>query len=192
MGDGQEINFWLDNWMSDGRSLMNLSTQQTIDTTLTLKDTLTEAGEWDINFLTTNLPHEIVNQLVAILAPKETDGPDSIGWTGTNTRHFTIQSGYNLQQEGNCSIDGNWKILWSWKGPHRIQTFMWIVSHERLLTNYRRSRWESGISPLFPTCGNEDETIIHVMRDCVQSTRVWLRLVASNQITNFFSLNCRD
>jgi len=61
VGDGQEINFWLDNWMSDGRSLMNLSTQQTIDTTLTLKDTLTEAGEWDINFLTTNLPHEIVN-----------------------------------------------------------------------------------------------------------------------------------
>ena len=54
--DGQEINFWLDNWMPDGRSLMSLSTQQTIDTTLTLKDTLTEAGKWDINFLTTNLP----------------------------------------------------------------------------------------------------------------------------------------
>jgi len=52
--------------------------------------------------------------------------------------------------------------------------------------------FRSGISPLCSTCGNEDETIIHVLRDCVQSTRVWLRLVASNQITNFFSLNCRD
>ena len=69
---------------------------------------------------------------------------------------------------------------------------MWIAAHERLLTNYRRSRWGSGISPLCPTCGNGDETIIHALRDCVQSTRVWLRLVSSNHMTNFFSLNCRD
>jgi len=61
---------------------------------------------------------------MAILAPKETDGPDSIGWTETNTRHFNIRSAYNLQRERNYSIDGNWKILWSWKGPHIIQTFM--------------------------------------------------------------------
>jgi len=26
LGDGQKINFWLDNWMPDGRSLMNIST----------------------------------------------------------------------------------------------------------------------------------------------------------------------
>jgi len=106
--------------MPDGRSLMNICTQQTIDTTLTLKDTLTETGEWDLHFLTTNLPHITVNQLVAIPAPKETDGSDSIGWTGTNTRHFTKQSAYNLQRERYCSIEGNWKSLWSWKGPHRI------------------------------------------------------------------------
>jgi hypothetical protein len=62
--------------MPDGRSLMNICTQQTIDTTLTLKDTLTETGEYDLNFLTTNLPNITVNQLVAIPAPKET-----VGWT---------------------------------------------------------------------------------------------------------------
>jgi len=64
-----------------------------------LKDALTETGEWDSNFLITNLPHITVNKLVVIPAPKETDGPDSIGWNGTNTRHFTIQSAYNLQRE---------------------------------------------------------------------------------------------
>jgi hypothetical protein len=40
---------------------MKLSTQQTIDTTLTMKDILTDMGEWDNNFLTTHLPHAIVN-----------------------------------------------------------------------------------------------------------------------------------
>jgi len=157
-----------------------------------LKDTLIATVEWDLNFLTNILPHIIVNQLVAIPAPKEIDGLYSMGWTWTNTRYFTIQSAYNLQRERDLSIEGNWKSLWSWKGPHIIQTFMWISAHKRLLTNYRKSRWGSGISPLCPTCGNGDETIIHALRDCVQSTRVWLRLVASNHITNFFSLNCRD
>jgi len=92
--------------MPDDRSLLNICTQQTIDTTLTLKDTLTETDEWDLNFLTTNLPHITVNQLVAIPTPKETDGSDSIGWAGTNTRHFTMQSAYNLQRERYRSIEG--------------------------------------------------------------------------------------
>jgi hypothetical protein len=65
VGNGQEINFWLDKWMPNGRTLMNLSTQQTVDITLTIKDTLTETGNWDLNFLTTNLPQDVVNQLVA-------------------------------------------------------------------------------------------------------------------------------
>ncbi|PNX84623.1 hypothetical protein L195_g040686, partial [Trifolium pratense] len=66
VGNGQQINFWLDKWMPNENSLMNLSTQQTIDTTLTVKDILTYKGEWNINFLNTHLPHTIVNQLVAI------------------------------------------------------------------------------------------------------------------------------
>jgi hypothetical protein len=124
VGDGQQINFWLDNWMSDGHSFMNFSTQQTIDTTLTVKDTLTDTGEWEIIFLTTNLPHTTVNQLVAIPAPKDTDGPDILGWRGTNTHQLTVQSAYNLQRRNYLFIYGNWKSLWSLKGSHIIQTFM--------------------------------------------------------------------
>ncbi|MCI07796.1 ribonuclease H, partial [Trifolium medium] len=157
--------------MHDGHTLMNLSTQQIVDTTLTIKDTLIETGNWDLNFLTTHLPQTVVNQLVAIPSPKETDGPDSLGWIGTNTRQFTVQSAYYLQRGNYLPIAGNWKSLWNWKGPHRIQTFMWIAAHERLLTNYRRSIWGNGIDPTCPTCGNGDETIIHVLRDCVYATQ---------------------
>jgi hypothetical protein len=37
VGDAQQINFWLDKWMPNGHTLMNFSTQQIIDTTLTVK-----------------------------------------------------------------------------------------------------------------------------------------------------------
>jgi hypothetical protein len=58
---------------------------------------MVDTGEWDINFLTANLPLTIVNQLVAIPAPNDTNGPDSLEWSGTNTRQFTVQSACNLQ-----------------------------------------------------------------------------------------------
>jgi hypothetical protein len=41
-------------------------------------------------------------------------------------------------------ILGDWSSIWNWKGPHKIQTFMWLAVHGRLLTNYRRSRWGWG------------------------------------------------
>ncbi|GAU39340.1 hypothetical protein TSUD_60910 [Trifolium subterraneum] len=192
VGNGQQINFWLDKWMPDGHTLMNLSTQQIVDTTLTIKDTVNDTGNWDLNFLTTHLPQTVVNQLVAIPTPKETDGPDSLGWVGTNTRQFTVQSAYYLQCGNYLPIVGNWKSLWDWKGPHIIQTFMWITAHECLLTNYRRNKWGNGIAPTCPICGNADETIIHVLRDCSYANQLWIELAASNHITNFFSLSCME
>jgi hypothetical protein len=69
---------------------------------------------------------------------------------------------------------------------------MWIAADEHLLTNYRRSMWAIRISPICPSCVNGDETLMHVLRDCVYATLLWIKLVGSIHITNFFSLNGRD
>ncbi|MCH90911.1 hypothetical protein A2U01_0011834, partial [Trifolium medium] len=46
------------------------------------------------------------NQLVVIPALTETDGPDSLGWSGTNTHQFMVQNTYNLRRGYYLSIDG--------------------------------------------------------------------------------------
>jgi len=70
---------------------------------------------------------------------------------------------------------------------------MWIAAHGRLLNNVRISKWGVGVSPTCSMCENEDETVIHTLRDCVHTTRIWLSLIRSIQITNFFtSLACMD
>ncbi|GAU24728.1 hypothetical protein TSUD_355570 [Trifolium subterraneum] len=43
----------------------------------------------------------MTNHILAIPPPNALDGRDMIGWGGTNTRHFNIQSAYNLQ----CGAD---------------------------------------------------------------------------------------
>lgn len=60
------------------------------------------------------------------------------------------------------------------------------------LTNFRRSKWGVGISPLCSICGREDETTIHVLRDCDYAIQVWLHLVPFHFIIDFFTFDCRD
>lgn len=140
-----------------------------------------------------NLPENIATRVIALPAPIEVDGPDTIGWRGTSTHQFIVKSAYNLLVRDQSTVDGDWKMLWEWRGPHRIQTFMWLVAHGRILTNYRRSRWGTGVSATCPCCGNADETVLHVLRDCRPASQVWIRLVPSDWITNFFSfVDCRD
>ncbi|GAU21808.1 hypothetical protein TSUD_176540 [Trifolium subterraneum] len=147
LGNGNHINFWLDKWTLSGDSLINTTSQPVIDTTLSVRDVLNSTGDWNLNFLNDNLPVNIANQILAIPAPTDLDGPDTIGWGGTTTRHFTVQSAYKFQKGYYQPLAGEWKALWSWKGPHRIQTFIWMAAHERLLTNYRRRIGSSRISP---------------------------------------------
>jgi hypothetical protein len=186
LGDGNNINFWLDKWTPSGTSFLSVTNQNTIDTTLSVRDVLTPAGEWDFDFLTSNLPSNFCFQVLAIPAPMDIDGQDTIGWGGTNTRNITVKSAYDNQNTRTQPIVGDWKALWSWKGPYRIQTFMWMAAHERLLTNFRRSRWGVGASPTCSRCDRVNETIIHVLRDCPAAIQTWIRLVPLNQITNFF------
>ncbi|CAJ2652742.1 unnamed protein product [Trifolium pratense] len=144
LGDGNNINFWLDKWMPGGNSLFSTTNQSFIDTTLSVREVVTPSGDWDYDFLISNLPSNFVFQVLALPAPTDTDGRDSIGWGGTTTRDFTVQSAYVSQSARGQTIEGDWKALWGWKGPYRIQTFMWTAAHERLLTNYRRSKWGVG------------------------------------------------
>jgi len=70
---------------------------------------------------------------------------------------------------------------------------MWLVAHGRILTNYHRSRWGTGVSATCPCCGNVGEIVLRVLRDCRPASQVWIRLMPSDWITNLFSfVDCRD
>lgn len=69
-------------------------------------------------------------------------------------------------------VSGN--INGSGEDSHRIQTFMWFIVRGKLLTNAERHKWSEANSPIFQACNHPEETQMHVLRDCVYATRVWL------------------
>jgi len=91
--DGSNINFWLDKWTPSGTSLISTTNQSFIDTTLSVREVVTPLGEWNYDFLISNLPHDVALQVFALPAPLDTNGQDSIGWGRTSTKAKTILEG---------------------------------------------------------------------------------------------------
>lgn len=90
------------------------------------------------------------------------------------------------------NLEGDWVCIWKWKSPHRIQTFEWLVAHGCLLTNDWRRTWNSSILTTCSTCHLGDETQMCVLHDCVFTTHIWLQVLLSSNITNFFELDGKD
>ncbi|CAN1128972.1 Putative ribonuclease H protein At1g65750 [Linum perenne] len=87
---------------------------------------------------------------------------------------FSIRSAYELLTRPiNPKPEASWDLVWKWKGPARVQFFLWLVAHEKLLTNLERKRRllcnDSGCA----RCGQPEESVLHVVRDCPFAASTW-------------------
>ncbi|KAK7277704.1 hypothetical protein RJT34_22719 [Clitoria ternatea] len=57
--------------------------------------------------------------------------------------------------------------VWKLRVPWRVHIFLWIVLNEGLKTNVRRHHFSPNADVLCPLCHHEEETDLHVLRDCM-------------------------
>ncbi|XVE83745.1 hypothetical protein DITRI_Ditri16bG0111000 [Diplodiscus trichospermus] len=101
--------------------------------------------------------------------------------------------GYELLNSGNWNIeDKSWKIIWRWKGPQRIRSFLWLAVQDRLLTKTELCRRHMANDETCGWCHEGKETGLHVLRDCNVARQVWLNLVSMGSREYFFSMGYKD
>ncbi|CAN1179262.1 Putative ribonuclease H protein At1g65750 [Linum perenne] len=64
-------------------------------------------------------------------------------------------------------------MIWNWKGPNRIRFFLWILGHDRLLTNTERLRRHLTREGGCIRCDNGCESASHIFRDCCFAIDFW-------------------
>lgn len=69
-----------------------------------------------------------------------------------------------------------WKCLEKAPVQQRGRAFLWLVCHDRLMGNVNRLKRKLTIDPKCFICGDEDETTLHILRDCPAARSVWSRL----------------
>ncbi|PKI31399.1 hypothetical protein CRG98_048210 [Punica granatum] len=79
-------------------------------------------GTWRWDTFGHLLDNHSALHVAAMRPPMAEDAADTDSWAGTGSM---------------------WKLIWSWKGPQRIRNFLWLVCHDRLLTNSYRELYET-------------------------------------------------
>ena len=74
------------------------------------------------------------------------------------------------------------------RAAQRMRMFLWLAAHEQLMTN--ANRFERGLAtpPCFITCPSHEETMVHLLRDCLHAQDVCSKLVAQNKQERSFFL----
>lgn len=124
------------------------------------------------------LPTQILHQMSGIHPLVETESSDRMVRKHTPTGKFSIASTIEFMSNPSSNLHTSqdsslWKKIWSWNGPQKIRTFLWLVAKEKLLTNAQRYRRHLVDSDRCPRCDGQEETTAHMLRDCHVSMEIW-------------------
>lgn len=190
LGCGDVIAFWNDIWF-DEEPLITRSLCDIPDDIKSwrVKDAMGSDGNWQIETLSNLLPNSVLEDLPNYCRPCTDLGNDSRYWRHAPDGNFSVASAYRLLIGNSLNPENPiWKLVWSWAGPQRISSFLWLAYKNRLLTNVERQRRHLSPSAVCSICNSVSESTLHVLRDCDRAKALWLKFLPEAEVQNFF--NC--
>lgn len=191
--NGKRILFWSDHWLGDGRIRSDCSHELLLhEKTMLVRDYWQEDRGWKWDCLNPLLSASNLLLLANVRLDRGTDVRDEMHWL-SDRADFSVTLAYELglgtSQTGQWH---GWRRIWSLHIQQRIRVFLWMMAHERILTN--SVRWRRGLAANSDCwrCGGGCEDVLHVIRDCPQSRRVWDCFQQSYRLNGFFTLDLRE
>ncbi|CAN1762369.1 Putative ribonuclease H protein At1g65750 [Linum perenne] len=149
--DGKNTKFWTDLWMDSGIILIDHALNiQGVNCALSVSEVCYADGVWNIEFLYSTQPHDVILQIVRMSVSRPVLGNDTLAWRLEAKGKFSVKSAYlllkGIQSDAPSSL---WHRLWEWKGPNKVHHFFWLSTHNYLMTNWEPSSsfHESGVLP---------------------------------------------
>ncbi|CAL1375573.1 unnamed protein product [Linum trigynum] len=185
--EGHNVQFWMDPWLAEGTILSEhiIGNGEGINWHATVAEMVTIEGEWKWEDLAPHLTQNLLALIAGTDPPRPGLGEDITAWGMEPDGKFKLRSAYSAAVEWlsdeeweteEANNHHHWKRLWKWAGPNRIKHFLWLVFHDRLMTNAQRKRRKLTTDDTCPMCRNGPETTEHIMRHCSGSIQVWHRL----------------
>ncbi|XP_058759648.1 uncharacterized protein LOC131632954 [Vicia villosa] len=192
IGYGKEIRAWNDYWIAKDVCIEDCELE--IPENLKnahVKDLVGYDGNWDWELLSW-LPNQTQLQIAALSPPKADSEEDGFLVANNEDGTFSIGNMYKYLRSANDTVMcKTWKTIWKLQVQERVRCFIWLINHERLLTNFRMHTLglSNGECHL---CGQVCETELHILRDCKFASRVWTNRVPVKIANEFYNTNLKD
>lgn len=149
--------------------------------------TIFNNGEWNTSSISFNLPINIINLIKCTFIPTNTTKEDKMIWGLAQNDIFTTKSAYTFLSNETDSLksgDGeNFRWIWNLRVPNKIKTFIWLLSHDRLLTWAFLNRIGVNCNPACYFCSFIPETSTHIFFDYPNAKLFWHDLTSKAQMT---------
>lgn len=187
--NGRSVYFRSNRWVGDVK-LMDQSQRhlEKEDLELTVSNLWREqqGRRWEL--LSTFLPAYWLLKLAERRLSWQDTREDEFGWLELASKKFTVKSAYLLLR-GNQDFDGweGWKKIWRLKTQQRIKLLLWMMAHDKILTNHSRWHRHIALSQNCDRCDATVEEVLHAIRGCAKLKEVWVYFVPPTLRRDFFS-----
>ena len=97
---------------------------------------------------------------------------DSHTWKLSNGGQYSAKSAYDSLFMGKI-LFRPWERIWKTWAPAKCRFFLWLVAHKRCWTSDRLARRGLPHPEKCPLCDQADESIDHLLIECVFSRQFW-------------------
>jgi hypothetical protein len=104
-----------------------------------------------------------------------TDSPDRLMWRWSSDGQFSVRSAYEALHLPSHAMPWSALVLETW-APLKIKLFLWLAFRRRHWTADRRLRHGLDAHDSCLLCGQEPETIDHIIVSCSYAKQVWWRI----------------
>lgn len=177
--NGHGVWFWQDSWVPEvgplsDHALVELSDYDWHQSVFAYA----ENGAWNWPLIISVLLAHVCSKIASIHAPLG-DAADFPIWKHSADGVFSVKTAYDLlfQMSNDAAPDTVFELLWKVRTPQHINTFLWKVAHQSLMTNLERKKRGIIDSDLCPRYKLYPESIMHILRDCEGRVELWEKIV---------------
>ncbi|KAK9087220.1 hypothetical protein Syun_029614 [Stephania yunnanensis] len=167
-GYGDSVSFWHDWWCGDGPLADSFEFISQVDLNLRVSEVRINQS-WDYASLSTAIPDHI-QSIITGTPISFTNRPDTLILSHSRNGVFSVLRSSPHEEEV------PWKWIWKLQRPQKFNYLLWLGVHERLLTQLQRFHHNLAPSPLCQRCGEADEAVFHLFRDCRAIHWFWNRI----------------
>ena len=142
---------------------------------------------WNWDLISFNLPQSIKEKIKAIPIQMYGNGRDMVMWKCSKNGEFNTNSAYRLAiqgEENDAQFSGQW--VWKLDMLPKIINFIWLCLHGSILVREVLAGRGINCVKLCLICKEQDESILHLLRDCVFARDLWRKLeIPPTQVSSF-------
>nr|XP_043611511.1 uncharacterized protein LOC122583146 [Erigeron canadensis] len=185
-GNGDNIRFWLDNWISD----------------VCLKDLFPSIFKMEKNkkyvqgWYSMPLNGDMINEWISfrnlVDVVRLSDDTDKCVWLSDSNERFSVKSAKDFVRS-KTSVNGRFVFKWAKGVPKECNIFMWRTSLNRIPTYKALQVPNCNFgSTLCGLCNSWDETIEHILCHCHVAASIWDHISMWCKVDSIFVSSVKD